>query len=163
MNAAQLAALEVPASPTRISTKRCVRRFISIVRNWRRDLRRHLSSVRCRRTASIAYAAFQHLISAALADRDFDAALNWIDVGEKADCEGNEGRRRNDFELKRGQVLAKKGDSAEAQAAFEKLLDRAPDELKIAGAAAEAMLSAKQSAVALQFADRGLKAAREAQ
>jgi hypothetical protein len=107
------------------------------------------------------YAAFQHLISTALADRDFDAALNWVDAGEKADCEGNEGRRRNDYELKRGQVLAKKGDSAEAQAAFEKLLDRAPDELKIAGAAAEAMLSSKQAGVALQFADRGLKAARE--
>jgi Tetratricopeptide repeat len=107
------------------------------------------------------YAAFNHLISTAQANRDFDAALDWVDAGEKADCEGNEGRRRNDYELRRGQLLAKRGDGAAALDALNRLLARVPDDLKLAGAAAEAMLGSKQAAAAQRFAEQGLAKARE--
>jgi tetratricopeptide (TPR) repeat protein len=107
------------------------------------------------------FAAFNHLILAAQAKRDFESALNFVDAGEKADCVANEGRRRNDYELRRGQLLAKRGDGAAALDTFDRLLARIPDDLKIAGAAAEAMLSAKQPAAAQKFAENGLKRARE--
>jgi tetratricopeptide (TPR) repeat protein len=108
------------------------------------------------------FPAFQHLISSAQANRDFDAALEWIDAGEKADCEGNEGRHRNDYELRRGQLLAKRGDASAAADAFDRLLARIPDDLQAAGVAAEAMLGAKQTAAATRFAEHGLNRAREA-
>jgi hypothetical protein len=63
--------------------------------------------------------------------------------------------------LRRGQLLAKRGDGAAALDTFDRLLARVPDDLKIAGAAAEAMLSAKQAAAAQKFAETGLKRARE--
>jgi predicted Zn-dependent protease len=106
------------------------------------------------------YPWYAHLTQLALAEGDTTAALNWVDDGERADCEHNEGRRRNDFELRRGQVLAKQGDAARAQEVFESLIARVPNELKFAGSAAEAMLAMKQPARALQFAEKGLAGAR---
>jgi tetratricopeptide (TPR) repeat protein len=107
------------------------------------------------------FQAFNYLISQSLSAGKPEEALELIDAGEKADCEQNEGRRRNDFELRRGQVLAKLGDSEQARAVFERLLDRTPGELKYCGTATEAMLSAKQGKIALQFAERGLAKSRE--
>lgn len=107
------------------------------------------------------FPAFHHLIASAQSNRDFDAALEWIDAGEKADCEMNEGRRRNDYELRRAQTLAKRGDGSASIDAFERLLARVPDDLKVAGAATEAMLGAKQAAAAVRFAEHGLIRARE--
>jgi hypothetical protein len=106
------------------------------------------------------WAYFAHLVNAALSAGDTQAALNWIDEGEKHDCEHNEGKRRNDYELRRGQVLAKSGDAAGAQEVFDRLVARLP-EMKFIGSAAEAMLSAKQGSRALQFAERGLAEARK--
>ena len=105
--------------------------------------------------------AFAHLISQALAKGNPAEALELIDAGEKSDCENNEGRRRNDFELRRGQVLAKLGEPAQAQGVFERLMDRAPAELRYYGSATEAMLGAKQGKTALHFAERGLAKSRE--
>jgi predicted Zn-dependent protease len=96
-----------------------------------------------------------------LEDRDFDSALNHVNEGEKDDCEHNEGRRRNDYELRRGQVQVKRGEMDQAQDVFERLIARVPTELRYRGNAAEAMLSARQPARAAKFAADGLAQARK--
>lgn len=109
------------------------------------------------------YTVYSKLIDLALGDRDTDTALELVDQGEKADCEQNEGRRRNDFELRRGQVLAKRGEPEAARDVFQRLVERAPTELRYRGSAAEAMLSAKSGTAALAFAESGLAEARKQQ
>ncbi|HLN29083.1 MAG TPA: tetratricopeptide repeat protein [Gemmataceae bacterium] len=107
------------------------------------------------------YPSFNYLIQRALLDKNTDAALDLVNAGEKADCEQNEGRRRNDYELRRAQVLSKRGEADSARDVFERLIERDPGELKYRGSAAESMLSLKQGASALQFAEQGLAKARE--
>ncbi len=107
------------------------------------------------------FQAFNHLIAQSLSAGKTAEALELVDAGEKSDCENNEGRRRNDFELRRGQILAKLGDSDQVRDVFQRLLDRVPAELRYCGSATEAMLGAKQGKTALQFAERGLAKLRE--
>ncbi len=107
------------------------------------------------------YPQFNHLVNLALSQGDTTAALNHLNDGEKDDCEHNEGKRRNDYELRRGQLLAKAGDFAQAREVFDRLITRVPNELKVRGAAAEAMLSAKQPGKALAYAEGGLAEARK--
>jgi tetratricopeptide (TPR) repeat protein len=107
------------------------------------------------------YLWYSHLIQTAVSEGDTQAALDWINEGEKADCEQNEGKRRNDYELRRAQILSKRGEADQAQDVFEKLISRAPSELRYRGSAAEAMLSARQPARALRFAEEGLTKARQ--
>ena len=97
----------------------------------------------------------------ALAEGDTTAALNHLNDGEKDDCEHNDGKRRNDYELRRGQILAKAGDADQAKEVFDRLIARVPAELKVRVAATETMLSAKQPAHALAFAEGGLTEARK--
>ena len=97
----------------------------------------------------------------ALNEGKTDEALNLVNEGERADCEQNEGKRRNEYELRRGQLHAKRGEVEEAQGVFERLIQRVPSELRYRGSAAEAMLSAKQAGRALTFAEQGLAKARE--
>src|SRR5438874_927609 len=79
-------------------------------------------------------------------------------AGSSSSCKN--GRRRNDYELRRGRLLAKSGDGPQARDVFERLLARVPGELNVVGAAAEAMLGAKQAKDARQFAEQGLSRAR---
>jgi hypothetical protein len=104
---------------------------------------------------------YTHLVQQSLAEGDTDAALNYLNDGEKADCEQNEGRRRNDYELRRGQIHARRGEAELAQDIFDRLIARVPLELRYRGSAAEAMLSARQASRALAFAEGGLTKARE--
>jgi tetratricopeptide (TPR) repeat protein len=104
---------------------------------------------------------YSHLVQLALADGKTDAALDFVNDGEKDDCEHNEGRRRNDYELRRGQLHAKRGEIDAAADVFERLAQRVPDNPRYRGSAAEAMLSAKRGDKALQFAEAGLTKARE--
>jgi tetratricopeptide (TPR) repeat protein len=106
------------------------------------------------------YATFAYLVQQSLANGDFAAARGYVDSGEKHDCEHNEGRRRNDFELRRGQVLAKQGEAGAAKGVFERLIHRSPDDFRFRAAAAESMLSLKHGADALRFAEEGLQLAR---
>jgi hypothetical protein len=103
---------------------------------------------------------YQHLIQEAQSAGDFDAALGLVDEGEQADCEANQGRRRNDYELRRGRLLAKAGHAEQARDTFQRLVDRVPDDVQVAGSAAESMLGAKRPADALRFAEHGLSRAR---
>jgi tetratricopeptide (TPR) repeat protein len=107
------------------------------------------------------YPWYGQLVQQALAQGDTDAALNYLNEGEQADCTQNEGRRRNDYELRRGQVHARRGEIDQAQDVFERLIARVPSELRFRGSAAEAMLSAKQKDRALRFAQAGLEQARK--
>jgi tetratricopeptide (TPR) repeat protein len=104
---------------------------------------------------------YSHLVQLALAEGDTGAALDWINAGEKADGEQNGGRRHQEYELRRGQIHAKRGEPDQAQTVFERLIELAPDQLKYRGSAAEAMLSSRQVARALRFAEQGLARARE--
>jgi tetratricopeptide (TPR) repeat protein len=107
------------------------------------------------------YPWYGQLVQQALAGGDTDAALDFINEGEKADCAHNEGRRRNDYELRRAQIHARRGDIDQAQEAFESLIARSPSEMRYRSSAAEAMLSAKQGPRALRFAQEGLEQARK--
>jgi len=95
--------------------------------------------------------------------RELDDALDYVNEGQKADCEHNEGHRRNDYELRRGQVHAKRGEWEDARQAFQGLIERAPTEMRYRATATEAMLSGKQGATALAFAEQGLAEARKQQ
>ena len=104
---------------------------------------------------------FAFLTQHALKNGQPDAALDYVNEGERVDCEQNEGRRRNDYELRRGQVHVKRGEIDAAADVFQRLIERVPDELKYRGSAAEAMLTLKQADRALRFAEDGLTLARQ--
>jgi tetratricopeptide (TPR) repeat protein len=108
------------------------------------------------------YPWYSFLVQQAVKEGRLDEALDLVNDGERVDCEQNEGRRRNDYELRRGQVHVKRGEVDPAQDVFQRLIERVPENLKYRGAAAEAMLALKQPARALQFAEDGLAAARHA-
>jgi tetratricopeptide (TPR) repeat protein len=107
------------------------------------------------------YPYFSYLIERALAGGNTAEALDTINEGEKADCEQNEGRRRNDYELRRGKVHARRGEADAAHDVFDRLIQRDPTSLKTRAAAAEAMLSLRQGPRALRFAEEGLAQARQ--
>lgn len=107
------------------------------------------------------YPWYGHLVQLALSEGNTEAALRYLQEGEQADAQHNEGKRQNEYVLRRGQVLAKKGDIEEAQGVFEGLINRAPAEPRYRGSAAEAMLSARQPDRALRFAQDGLALARK--
>jgi tetratricopeptide (TPR) repeat protein len=107
------------------------------------------------------YPWYGHLVQLALGEGDTDAALKYLYEGEKTDREQNEGRRQNDYELRRGQLHARRGEADLAQEAFDRLIARVPSETRYRGTAAEAMLSARQGQRALAFAEGGLAKALE--
>lgn len=107
------------------------------------------------------YPFFNHLVQLAQTQGDWTTALDRINEGEKDDCSNNEGRRRNDYELRRAQIHARAGQLDQAQDVFDRLIARVPTELKFRGSAAEAMLSAKAPAKALAYAEGGLAEARK--
>jgi tetratricopeptide (TPR) repeat protein len=107
------------------------------------------------------YPWHNHLVNLAVAEGDYQAAINHLNDGEKDDCENNSGRRRNDFELRRAQILAKSGDHDQADATFARLIDRSPQEWKYRGAAAEAFLSARQGERAMKFAESAVAEAKK--
>ena len=102
------------------------------------------------------YPFFKFLIDQSQAQANWDAAQGYVDEGLKTDAERNGGKRQNDYELRRGQLFAKKGAADQAFAAFEALVARVPAELKYRGSAAESMLTLRQPAKAKQFAEAGL-------
>jgi tetratricopeptide (TPR) repeat protein len=106
------------------------------------------------------YYLFSYLTQQALKEGELDAALDYVNEGESQDCTHNEGRRRNDYELRRGQVHAKRGEADKAEDVFRRLIERTPAEMRFRSSAAEAMIALKQGAKALRFAEDGLVEAR---
>ena len=109
------------------------------------------------------YPVFNQLIQLALSAGDTTAALDEVNAGEQDDCKHNDGRRRNDYELRRAQVHAKRGEHEQAADVFDRLIARVPSELKYRVSAAEAMISARQGARAQRYAEAGLAEARKQQ
>jgi tetratricopeptide (TPR) repeat protein len=101
------------------------------------------------------------LVQRALAGGNTDEALRLVDEGERVDGERNEGRRQGDYELRRAQVLLKRGEAERAQEVYDRLLEREPGNLRVRSSAAEGMLSLRQGARALRFAEEGLARARQ--
>ena len=106
------------------------------------------------------YPLYACLITAAVSEGDIDTALKAAEVGREFDAANNDGRRANEFTSQKAKLYAKKGDADAAAAEFDTLIERNPDEGKFYIAATEAMLGARNSALALRFAERGLEKAR---
>lgn len=103
---------------------------------------------------------YTHLAHLAGEQDDFVRAREWIEAGMRHDCEHNEGRRRNDYELRLAHLLTRAGQFDEAEAAYHRLTERTPSDLDLLGKAAEAMLQARRPTQAADFAQRGLGAAK---
>src|SRR5204862_1507550 len=112
------------------------------------------------RPAKDRYPWFSFLVQRAVNEGDTSGALDYVNEGQKQDCEHNEGRRRNDYELRRAQIHVKQREPDLAHDVFARLIERSPDNVKYRGSAAEGMLSLRQSQRALQFAEEGLAVAR---
>lgn len=109
------------------------------------------------------YPWYNYLVQRAVMDGNLDDALDQVNEGERLDCEINEGLRRNEYELRRGQVHTRRGEGEEASNVFGRLLERSPDNLKFHVQAVEAMLALKKHDVALRFAEKGVEEARKQQ
>jgi tetratricopeptide (TPR) repeat protein len=104
---------------------------------------------------------YAFLVQHALGEGRTDEALGLIGAGEQADQEHNAGRRHSDYELRRGQIHARRGEVEAAQDVFSRLNQRDPENMKNWAAAAEAMLALKQGPHALRFAEEGIAQARK--
>jgi tetratricopeptide (TPR) repeat protein len=102
------------------------------------------------------------LIQRSMREGSLDEALDLVNAGESGDCEHNGGKRRDDFELLRGRVLAKRGEKDQARDVFQRLIERSPRNFEVRGHAAKVMLDARDAAAALKFAEDGVTAARQA-
>jgi tetratricopeptide (TPR) repeat protein len=107
------------------------------------------------------YPWYAFLAQKALSEGATDEALHYLNEGERVDSEHNEGRRRHDYGLRRGQVHVKRGEADLAHDVFTRLIEGAPDNLKLRGTAAEGMLSLRQPERARRFAEEGLVVARQ--
>ena len=107
------------------------------------------------------YPWYSFLIQKAMREGQMDSALDLVNAGESADCSHNEGKRRNDYELRRAQVHARRGEVEQAQNVFQGLIDRTPRNFEVRGQAAKTMLDLKEPARALKFAEDGVTAARQ--
>jgi tetratricopeptide (TPR) repeat protein len=162
MGAAELGGLR----PEDLSTDELARAYQAAHKLDAQELAAHFAQALVARPAQEGQADrwpwYSFLIQKAVRDGDPDAALNHVDEGEKADCEHNGGKRRDDYELWRAQVHARRGEPEAAEDVFRRLIERGPDNFKTRGKAAEAMMALKQPQRALRFAEEGLAAARKA-
>jgi tetratricopeptide (TPR) repeat protein len=160
MGAAELAGLKADV----LSDEQLEQAFQSAQKLDAQELAAHFARSLVGRPANAArpdrYPAHAYLIQRALAEGQLDAALDHVNEGERADCEQNEGRRRNDYELRRAQVHTRRGEADQAEDTYRRLIERVPDQLKYRGSAAEAMLTLKQPTRALKFAEEGIEQAR---
>jgi tetratricopeptide (TPR) repeat protein len=104
----------------------------------------------------------QLLINQAVAQGSLDAALDYLNAGEADDCKNNDGKRRNEYELRRAQLHARRGEFDDAERVYDGLIARVPTELNYRVNAAETMLSGRQKPKAAKYAKEGAAAAAKA-
>jgi tetratricopeptide (TPR) repeat protein len=162
MGAAELAALK----PEALADEQLEQAYQAAYRLDANELAAHFAGVLVARpiqpSRADRYPYFSFLIQKALKEGAGDEALDRVNEGERIDCEHNQGKRRNDYELRRAQVHAGRGEVDAAQDVFQRLIERTPTNLRVRGQAAETMLNLKQPAKALKFAEDGVTAARQA-
>jgi tetratricopeptide (TPR) repeat protein len=107
------------------------------------------------------FPVYQFLARHAVQGGNAAEGLSWIDAGLKHDCEHNEGRRRNDYELRRAKLHLEAKEPDAAYDAFKRVLDRMPSDLDVLLSATESMLRAGKRDRAAEFAEQGLKAAKQ--
>jgi len=98
---------------------------------------------------------YQLLITQATTQGNLDSALDYVNEGEADDCSNNEGKRRNEWELRRAQLHAKRGEYDQAKDVFDRLIARVPNEMSYRIGATETMLSGRQKDKALAYAQAG--------
>lgn len=159
MNAAELAALK----QEELSDEQIEQAFQTAMRLDAQEIAAHFARVGIGRPVNAAkpdrYPYYATLATAALLEGDTETALKHLDAGLAYDASANQGKRQEDYGLRRANVLVQRGESEAAEQAFHSLIQRSPRNFKIRGQAAEAMLKLKQPAKALQFAEAGLKEA----
>jgi tetratricopeptide (TPR) repeat protein len=162
MGAGELAALK----PETLADEQLEQAYQAAYRLDANELAAHFAGVLVARPVQPSkpdrYPYFSFLIQKALKEGAGEEALDRVNEGERIDCEFNGGKRRNEYELRRAQVHAGRGEVDAAQDVFQRLIERTPTNLRVRGQAAETMLSLKQPVKALKFAEEGLTAARQA-
>ena len=106
------------------------------------------------------FAIYQVLVQAALADKQTEQAIQYLEKGMQADKTSNQERRRFDYELLRARVFASCQQARKAYETYVQLLHNHPGNLDLLGTATETMLKAGMRPQALQFAENGILQAR---
>ncbi len=162
LGAAELAAL----TPQSLSDVQLEQAYQAAHRLDAQELAGHFATALVARPVSAErpdrYPWYSYLVQKALREGQLDEALDRVNEGERVDCEHNGGKRRNDYELRRAQVHARRGEVDPAQSVYQGLIERSPRNFEVRGQAAKAMLDLKQPARALKFAEDGITAARQA-
>lgn len=102
------------------------------------------------------YPFYATLMTGAVSEGNLQAALEYADQGASYDAEHNDGKRGNDYGLRKALMLLKSGDVDRSAEAFDSLLERNPDDGNIYVKAAESMLGVKRGDKAIYFAEKGL-------
>ena len=106
------------------------------------------------------YPLYLAIVSAAMSEQKYAEAIAVADAGTTYDAAHNEGKRANDYDSRRAQLLLKSGDLNKATQVFAELVERNPNDARWSITAIEAMLGAKQAAKATAFVERGLELAK---
>jgi tetratricopeptide (TPR) repeat protein len=161
MNAAELAALEIPT----LTVPQLASAHQTAVKLDAKELAKHFAETLVARPAEAEkndrYPFYSYLILRALADGEHDRALTLADAGGTFDADHNAAARRDEFDLRKGQVHARKGDNDKAAEVFGSLLERSPDNAKLRVEIIETLLRLKKGKLALQFAEAGIARARD--
>lgn len=107
------------------------------------------------------YPFFACLMTAALSSGDTAEVIRVANQGSQFDREHNDGKRYNDYALRKVAILSKKGDFDAVEQEFNAVLERSPNDGNLYVKAAETFLGAKQGARAKAFAERGLAKGKE--
>ena len=160
MNAPELAAVDVET----LSVEQLEKAYQAAYRLDAQDLAGKFASTLIARPTQPGrtdlYLWVSFLIQKAMREGEFVPAIDYVNEGTRIDCEHNEGKRRDDYEMCRAQVHTKQGDADAAGDVYHRLIERTPRNFKVRGKAAEAMLALKQPAKALEFAEQGAAAAK---
>jgi len=161
MNAGELAGLDVAA----LTVPQLEQAYQAAVKLDARELAKHFVEALVGRPAepekNDRFRFFSYLILRELADGDPARAVEYAEAGGKFDAEHNAGERRDEFDLRTGQALAKKGDTERAGEVFAALFERSPEKAKLRIEAIESLLRMKRGQLALRLAEAGLAEARE--
>jgi tetratricopeptide (TPR) repeat protein len=161
MNAAELGTLDVAS----LTVPQLEQAHQTAAKLDAKELAKHFAETLIARPAEASkndrYPFYSYLILRSLADNEPDKAISYAEAGGTFDAEHNNGARRDDFDLRKGQVFARKGDADKAAEVFDGVLERSPDNVKVRIEVIETFLRLKKGKLALRFAEAGIERARD--